>query len=66
MLTPRIIFLTKTIYLYIIFRYHTHHMREMFNRDGHPEVFQEAYEHPDHDIDWDMVYDGFDAAVDWY
>ncbi|KAG2216971.1 hypothetical protein INT45_011877 [Circinella minor] len=45
--------------------YNTHHMREMFNRDGHPEVFQEAYEHPDNEIDWDMLYDGFDAAVDW-
>ncbi|KAI7847489.1 P-loop containing nucleoside triphosphate hydrolase protein [Circinella umbellata] len=45
--------------------YNTHHMHEMFNRDGHPEVFQEAYEHPEHEIDWDMLYDGFDAAVDW-
>ncbi|KAI9496681.1 P-loop containing nucleoside triphosphate hydrolase protein [Zychaea mexicana] len=45
--------------------FHTHHMTEMFERDGHPEVFQEAYEHPDHEIDWDMLYEGFDAAVDW-
>ncbi|KAI8144352.1 P-loop containing nucleoside triphosphate hydrolase protein [Fennellomyces sp. T-0311] len=46
--------------------YSTHHMREMlFTRDGYPEIFQEAYEHPDHDIDWDKVYEGYDAAVDW-
>ena len=41
-------------------------MKELiFVRDGHPEIFTEAYKHPDHEIDWDRAYEGYDAAVDW-
>ena len=51
----------------MLYRYHTHHMFEMFEGgdERYPELFQEAYEHPDHDVDWDKIYSGFNAAVDW-
>ncbi|KAI9496610.1 P-loop containing nucleoside triphosphate hydrolase protein [Zychaea mexicana] len=47
--------------------YSTHHMYAMAHGgdERYPEVFQEAYEHPERDYDWEKVYDGFDAAVDW-
>ena len=28
-------------------------------------MFVKAYEYPERDIDWDYIYEGFDAAVDW-
>ncbi|CDS08323.1 hypothetical protein LRAMOSA02271 [Lichtheimia ramosa] len=31
----------------------------------HPEVFHDAFLHPEKPVDWDMLYEGFDAAVDW-
>ncbi|KAI9491219.1 P-loop containing nucleoside triphosphate hydrolase protein [Zychaea mexicana] len=44
--------------------YNTHHMRELLETDGHPEVFEEAYKNPEKPVDWDSVYEGFSAAVD--
>ncbi|KAJ8655107.1 hypothetical protein O0I10_009142 [Lichtheimia ornata] len=43
------------------------HMRSvmMDNVDRHPEVFTDAFLHPEKPVDWDMLYEGFDAAVDW-
>lgn len=37
----------------------------MDNVDRHPEVFTDAFLHPEKPVDWDMLYEGFDAAVDW-
>ncbi|KAI9268303.1 P-loop containing nucleoside triphosphate hydrolase protein [Phascolomyces articulosus] len=50
-----------------ILGYNTHHMFVMLKheQEQYPELFTEAYEHPEHDIDWDKVYTGFNAAVDW-
>ncbi|KAI9243542.1 hypothetical protein BDA99DRAFT_418578, partial [Phascolomyces articulosus] len=44
--------------------YTTHHMRNIIAGNGHPELFEEAYDHPGKDIDWDKMYEGWDAAVD--
>ncbi|KAI9491218.1 P-loop containing nucleoside triphosphate hydrolase protein [Zychaea mexicana] len=44
--------------------YNTHHMRSMFECDRKPEVFEEAYLHPEKPVDWDELYEGFSAAVD--
>lgn len=41
-------------------------MKEMMAPGRHPLEFREAYLHPEKETDWDMIYDGFDAAVDWY
>ena len=41
-------------------------MRSMLSGDGHPEVFEEAYKNPEKPTDWDWVYEGYTAAVDWY
>lgn len=30
-----------------------------------PENFLDAYRNPDAPVDWDKVYEGYDAAVDW-
>ncbi|KAG1148021.1 hypothetical protein G6F37_003276 [Rhizopus arrhizus] len=48
-----------------ILGYNTHHMSSFFkdeNLDCKP--FKEAHRNPEA-VDWDKVYDGFDAAVDW-
>lgn len=42
------------------------HMREMFKPNRHPEMFTEAFKHPEKPVDWDTIFEGFDAAVDWY
>ncbi|KAI8144769.1 P-loop containing nucleoside triphosphate hydrolase protein [Fennellomyces sp. T-0311] len=48
-----------------ILGYNTHHMREMKKPQSRPDLFLEAYEHPEREADWDLIYDGYDAAVDW-
>lgn len=40
-------------------------MRELIREDRHPEVFLDAYLNPEKPVDWDKLYDGYDAAVDW-
>ncbi|ORY95356.1 P-loop containing nucleoside triphosphate hydrolase protein [Syncephalastrum racemosum] len=45
--------------------YRCHHMIEMMVSGRHPLEFREAYLHPERDTDWDMLYEGFDAGVDW-
>ena len=40
-------------------------MRTMLTGDGHPEVFEEAYKHPENLTDWNWLYEGYTAAVDW-
>ncbi|CDS09510.1 hypothetical protein LRAMOSA10870 [Lichtheimia ramosa] len=40
-------------------------MREFFTADRHPELFLDAYLNPDKPVDWDKLYEGFDAAVGW-
>ncbi|KAI8140769.1 P-loop containing nucleoside triphosphate hydrolase protein [Fennellomyces sp. T-0311] len=44
--------------------YNTHHMRSMLAGDCHPELFIEAFKHPEKDADWDFIYEDYDAAVD--
>ncbi|KAI9491226.1 P-loop containing nucleoside triphosphate hydrolase protein [Zychaea mexicana] len=44
--------------------YNTHHMRSMYECDRKPEVFEEAYLHPEKPVDWDELYEGFSAAAD--
>ncbi|ORY95610.1 P-loop containing nucleoside triphosphate hydrolase protein [Syncephalastrum racemosum] len=44
--------------------YNTHHMASMMECDRKPEAFVEAYKHPDKPVDWDTLYEGFDAACD--
>ncbi|ORY95640.1 hypothetical protein BCR43DRAFT_564483 [Syncephalastrum racemosum] len=44
--------------------YKTHHMNVMDAPGRHPELFVEQISHPEHD-NWDTIYEGFDAAVDW-
>ncbi|KAG2226078.1 hypothetical protein INT45_011695, partial [Circinella minor] len=44
--------------------YNTHHMINMIDGGGKPELFEEAWDHPEKDIDWDYIYEGWDAAVD--
>ncbi|KAI7858706.1 P-loop containing nucleoside triphosphate hydrolase protein [Circinella umbellata] len=48
-----------------IFGYKTHHMHAFNEERRRPDMFVEAYEYPERDIDWDYIYEGFDAAVDW-
>ncbi|KAI9265014.1 P-loop containing nucleoside triphosphate hydrolase protein [Phascolomyces articulosus] len=49
-----------------ILGFRTHHMRAMYeNTESHPDIFKEAYENPNQPVDWDVLYSGFDAAVDW-
>ncbi|KAI9494355.1 P-loop containing nucleoside triphosphate hydrolase protein [Zychaea mexicana] len=48
-----------------ILGYTTHHMKSYNEEGGRTEMFTEAYEHPEKAVDWDFIYDGFDAAVDW-
>ncbi|KAI7882023.1 hypothetical protein K492DRAFT_145421 [Lichtheimia hyalospora FSU 10163] len=45
--------------------YNCHHMREMFQYGRHPEKFTEAFKHPEKPVEWDTIYEGYDAAVDW-
>ncbi|KAJ8662428.1 hypothetical protein O0I10_002122 [Lichtheimia ornata] len=45
--------------------YNCFHMRELIREDRHPEVFLDAYLNPEKPVDWDKLYDGYDAAVDW-
>lgn len=40
-------------------------MNEMDAPGRHPELFVEQINHPESDH-WDTIYEGFDAAVDWY
>ncbi|ORZ01265.1 P-loop containing nucleoside triphosphate hydrolase protein [Syncephalastrum racemosum] len=48
-----------------ILGYTTHHMEElMLNPNSEPHLFTEAYFHPEK-ADFDRIYQGFDAAVDW-
>ncbi|KAI8147538.1 P-loop containing nucleoside triphosphate hydrolase protein [Fennellomyces sp. T-0311] len=44
--------------------YNTLHMREMLAGKSRPELFTEAFNHPEKTPDWNLVYEGFDAAVD--
>ncbi|KAI9493761.1 P-loop containing nucleoside triphosphate hydrolase protein [Zychaea mexicana] len=44
--------------------YKTHHMRAMFEGNGHPELFAQAYDNPEKPADWDRMYEGWEAAVD--
>lgn len=34
--------------------------------EDHPEQFLKAFKHPEKPVNWDLLYEGFDAAVDWY
>ncbi|KAI7882022.1 hypothetical protein K492DRAFT_176543, partial [Lichtheimia hyalospora FSU 10163] len=45
--------------------YKCHHMKEMFRYGRHPEMFTEAFKHPEKPVEWNTIYDGYDAAVDW-
>ncbi|ORY95639.1 P-loop containing nucleoside triphosphate hydrolase protein [Syncephalastrum racemosum] len=45
--------------------YRCHHMKEMMVPGRYPLEFRDAYLHPEKETDWDMIYDDFDAAVDW-
>ena len=47
-----------------VYSYTTHHMFNMIAGNGKPELFEEAWDHPEKDIDWDHIYEGWDAAVD--
>ena len=40
-------------------------MCSMYQQDLNPEMFVEAYKHPERPVDWDILYEGFDAACDW-
>ncbi|ORY95611.1 hypothetical protein BCR43DRAFT_493281 [Syncephalastrum racemosum] len=39
-------------------------MTSMMECDRKPEAFVEAYQHPERAVDWDALYEGFDAACD--
>ncbi|KAI9251973.1 P-loop containing nucleoside triphosphate hydrolase protein [Sporodiniella umbellata] len=46
--------------------YRTHHMKNvLLDPKQDPEVFENAYKHSDQPVDWDSVYEGYTAAVDW-
>ncbi|KAI8147527.1 P-loop containing nucleoside triphosphate hydrolase protein [Fennellomyces sp. T-0311] len=45
--------------------YNTLHMRSFLAEDRHPELFIEAFKHPEKDHDWDYLYGDVDAAVDF-
>ncbi|KAI8146476.1 P-loop containing nucleoside triphosphate hydrolase protein [Fennellomyces sp. T-0311] len=45
--------------------YNTHHMRSMHEPNAQPELFTKAYLHPEEPVDWDQIYEGYDAACDW-
>ncbi|KAI9368924.1 P-loop containing nucleoside triphosphate hydrolase protein [Aspergillus egyptiacus] len=43
-----------------------HHMEKMILDDTQdPNLFKAAYESPDEEADWDHIFRGYDAAVDW-
>jgi hypothetical protein len=47
-----------------ILGYHRcHHMIEVINKPGEPEKWMNAIDNPD--VDWDELFDGFEACVDW-
>lgn len=46
-------------------RYNCLHLLDFATAELHPEKFLDAYLHPEKPVDWDDLYDGFDAAVDW-
>lgn len=41
-------------------------MRELIRVDRYPETFLDAYLNPEKPVDWDLLYEGYDAALDWY
>ncbi|KAL7314938.1 hypothetical protein PS15m_006452 [Mucor circinelloides] len=44
----------------------THHMENvLMDPTQVPEIFEEAYKHPEAPVDWVRAYQGYDAAVDW-
>ncbi|KAJ8662430.1 hypothetical protein O0I10_002124 [Lichtheimia ornata] len=45
--------------------YNCLHLLDFATAELHPEKFLDAYLHPEKPVDWDDLYDGFDAAVDW-
>lgn len=40
-------------------------MSSMMECDRKPDSFIEAWQHPEKPVDWDTLYEGFDAACDW-
>ncbi|KAI9250505.1 P-loop containing nucleoside triphosphate hydrolase protein [Phascolomyces articulosus] len=46
-----------------ILGYKTHHMRHLYFGQGDPDLFKKAYEQPENPIDWNAVYQDFDAAI---
>jgi hypothetical protein len=40
-----------------------HHMIEVINKPGEPEKWLDAIDNPD--VDWDELFEGFQACVDW-
>ncbi|ORY95844.1 P-loop containing nucleoside triphosphate hydrolase protein [Syncephalastrum racemosum] len=47
--------------------YRTHHMKELHMKECDPTAsnrFREAYLHPEEPVDWDSLYEGYDAACD--
>ncbi|CDS07780.1 hypothetical protein LRAMOSA01729 [Lichtheimia ramosa] len=48
-----------------ILGYNCFHMRELIRVDRYPETFLDAYLNPEKPVDWDMLYEGYDAALDW-
>ncbi|KAG0171914.1 hypothetical protein DFQ28_000779 [Apophysomyces sp. BC1034] len=49
-----------------ILGYNTFHMTELMARSIHdPEAWLESYNDPKKQMDWDTMYDGYDAAIDW-
>lgn len=40
-----------------------HHMIEVIHKPGEPERWLDAIDHPD--VDWDALFEGFQACVDW-
>ncbi|KAG1448562.1 hypothetical protein G6F46_009427 [Rhizopus delemar] len=44
----------------------THHMENVIlDPEQVPEIFENAYKHPDQPVDWERAYQGYNAAVDW-
>ncbi|KAI9496898.1 P-loop containing nucleoside triphosphate hydrolase protein [Zychaea mexicana] len=49
-----------------ILGYRTLHAKVMLmEKVGRPELFEDAYDHPDKPVDWNYLFDGFDAAVEF-
>ncbi|KAL0093585.1 P-loop containing nucleoside triphosphate hydrolase protein [Phycomyces blakesleeanus] len=46
--------------------YNTHHMAKVITDPSQdPDLFRDAYLFPEDPVDWDNVFKGYDAAVDW-